>query len=50
MRETSVCGCLSRGPHRGPDPQARHVLGIEWGPFGLQAAPNPPVRALSVVF
>ena len=29
--ETSMCGCLSRAPLRGPDPQPRHVpwLGIE---------------------
>ena len=24
-RETSVCGCLSHGPHWGPDPQPMHV-------------------------
>ena len=30
-RETSMCGCISRGPHWGPGPQPRHVpwLGIE---------------------
>ena len=30
-RETSICGCLSRGPHWGPGLQPRHVpwLGIE---------------------
>ena len=30
-RETSMCGCLSHAPYRGPGPQPRHVpwLGIE---------------------
>ena len=30
-RETSLCGCLSHAPHRGPGPQPRHApwLGIE---------------------
>ena len=39
-RETSVCGCLSRAPSWGPDPQPRHVpwLGIELATFGLQAS------------
>ena len=38
-RETSVCGCLSRGPHWGPGLQPRHGpgLGIELGTLWFAA-------------
>ena len=34
-RETSMCGCLSRGPHWGPEPQPRHVLWLGLEPVTL---------------
>ena len=42
-RETSMCGCLSCAPYRGPGPQPRHVpcLGIEPAAFQLQASSQP---------
>ena len=34
-RETSMCGCLPRGPHQGPGPQPRHVPWLRIKPVTL---------------